>query len=349
MGCFSKAWGRPEVPRNRIGSWLARLSDPRGINVGWEVVPFAVDDNRGLDRLFFEARRHSVHFVFLARFADLLRAEPASVICGNGIDHAAGQLIRRVSDMRLQELARVMAIALAAREVEKAIAGLPVALVKGLDFAEVLFGGISNRSFGDIDLLYDPRVETELRERLIRLGFSEHRPDLHPGHYAERQWIRPHPHMGQILLELHADMVHVEDLRRRVSLPYGRYVDGRGEVTPAARLILAAVHAATSHLFGRLQYVVDGLMAARAGVDAAELRERGREAGAVIPLRTLLRLAATIFSSDDARILLDALPAPRGSKLESKLIPGSMVLAAKSRSRWRFIPQRRLYRRLIME
>jgi hypothetical protein len=336
------------VPRPDIGRWLARYADPRGVNPVWEVAPFDAGDEAGTDRLLFEARRHSVSLVFFGRLIDVLRTEPGLALRSDGTGRRATALLDQVSGMRLQDLGQVMAIASAAREIRAAIAGMPVALVKGLDFAETLFGGVQQRSFGDVDLLYDPRAEPELRAALIRLGFSEHHPEIHPEHYTERQWTRPHPQLGQILVELHTDLVHTQRLRRRVSLPYHRYVSGPdATVTPAARLILAAVHAATSHLFGRLQYVVDGLMAARAGVDPDELNERGSEAGAILPLRTILRLASTIFASPEAAALLDTLPSATGSWLEPALISDRMVLAAKGRNRWRFIPQRRLYRRLL--
>jgi hypothetical protein len=336
------------MPRPRIGDWLAHFSDPLAPNPRRKAEPFDADDQRGVNRLLFEARRHNVSLVFYSRFIDLLRSCPEAVLRGDRTGERSQALLKQVSAMRLQDLGQVMAIAAAAREIRAEIAGLPAVVVKGLDFAEVLFGGLQQRSFGDIDLLYDPRAEADLRAALIRLGFAEHRPELFADHYTERQWIRPHPQLGQILVELHTDLVHTERLRRRISLPFGRYVSGpAAAVTPAARLILAAVHAATSHLFGRLQYVVDGLMAARANVDAGELRERGGEVGAILPLRTLLRLAAAIFPAEEAMRLLEALPDVRGSRLEARLIGPEMVLAAKGRNRWRFIPQRRLYRRLL--
>jgi hypothetical protein len=336
------------MPQPRIGTWLARFSDPLAPNPRWPADPFEADDERGMDRLLFEARRHSVNLVFYSRLIDLLRLQPDAVLRGDRTGERAQALLRQVSGMRLQDLGQVMAIAAAAREIRTEIAGLPAVVVKGLDFAEVLFGGVQQRSFGDVDLLYDPRAEAELRSALCRLGFTEHRPELFADHYTERQWVRPHPQLGQILVELHTDLVHTERLRQRISLPFGRYVVGpTATVTPAARLILAAVHAATSHLFGRLQYVVDGLMAARAEVDPVELAERAREVGAVLPLRTLLRLVSAIFPSEQAGRLLDALPTVRGSLLEARLITPEMVLAAKGRNRWRFIPQRRLYRRLL--
>ena len=97
-------------------------------------------------------------------------AEPESVLRGRGVEARAELLVRQVSALRLQDLAPVMAIAAVAREVQAAIAGMPVVLVKGLDFAEVLFGGVANRAFGDIDLLYDQSAEADLRGRLKNLS-----------------------------------------------------------------------------------------------------------------------------------------------------------------------------------
>ena len=58
------------------------VADPRGINAAVTIEPFPADDHRGFERLLFEARRHSVHFVVLPRLAEMLRAEPESVLRG---------------------------------------------------------------------------------------------------------------------------------------------------------------------------------------------------------------------------------------------------------------------------
>jgi hypothetical protein len=96
-----------------------------------------------------------------------------------------------------------------------------------------------------------------------------------------------------------------------------------------------------------LQYVVDGMMIARAGVDLQELRLRTQASGALLPLATMLRLAADIYSCTASKALLAGLgrtPAPR---LEARLISPAMVLAAKDRNRWRYLPQRYIYRMLL--
>ncbi len=299
------------MTRAAIENWLARLSDPRGLNAAWPAEAIAADDARTVDRLLFEAERHSVQPVLFGHLLGLLRHDPDAFILGTGKQRGerALALIQSVNEKRLQETAQVMVLAEVAREVRSAMAGLPVALVKGLDFAEQIFGGIQYRSFADIDLLLHPSVEPDLRDILMRQGFNEHQPKADDVGYTERQWLKPHPQVGYILVELHTDLVHTKRLRERISLDYERYAGERsGGVTPAARLILAAVHAATSHLFGRLQYVVDGMMAARVGVDGKELGQRAVETGAVLPLRTMLRLATEIFGAEECRELLGSLP-----------------------------------------
>jgi hypothetical protein len=241
-----------------------------------------------------------------------------------------------------------MVLAEAAREIRAATDGLPVALVKGLDFAEELFGGLQYRSFGDIDLLLDPAAEGELSAILTRLGFREPQAETRDRENRERQWLRPHPQLDYVMVELHEDLVHSKQTRRRMSLTHALYAGERsGGISAAARLVLAAVHGSSSHLFGRLQYVVDGMMAARAGADGEEVARRAAETGALLPVRTMLRLAVEIYGSEECREVLAHLLRQRGSDIEARLISRKMVLAAKGPQRWRFIPQRRLYRHLL--
>jgi hypothetical protein len=252
----------------------------------------------------------------------------------------------RANDLRLQDVARAVLLAGTAREILAASSDLPVVLVKGADFAEAGYGGLHARTFSDVDLLVRNDAQAALGEVLQRCGFTaiparESRLD-----YTERQWTRNGPN-GSILVEVHTDMVHAPELRARQTLTYDLYAEsGAGGVTAAARIVLAALHGATSHLFGRLQYVVDGLVLARMGVDAAELQERAMRSGALLPTATMLRLAADLYACERSRSLLARLRTPWGA-VERALITPAMVLSAKSAHRWRLLPQRYLYRRLL--
>jgi hypothetical protein len=60
-----------------------------------------------------------------------------------------------------------------------AAAGLPLLLLKGLAFAERLYGGLDRRPQHDIDVLVRRRDRRRARRLLGELGFSDHAYDLH--------------------------------------------------------------------------------------------------------------------------------------------------------------------------
>lgn len=332
----------------KVESWLARLSDPVGPNSRWTPPPFSAGERAKLETFLDEAGHHNVRPAVLRNLGLQLRDDPNSFMRAGG--RALTELQARAADLRMRDVARAALLAHLAREILTAIAsaGLPAVLVKGLDFAEVAYGGIQNRTFSDIDLLVRPEAMDALGALLAGLGYSpEPIPKKRIGH-TEWKWTRRDAAWGAVLVELHTDLVHGPEWRGRVSLTYDLYADrGAGGISPAARLVLAALHGATSHLFGRLQYVVDGLMIARMDVDAEELRERARRSGAVLPVATMLRLAADLYGCEKSEALVGRLGAVPWSSLERRLITVAMVLSAKSPSRWRLLPRRYLYRRLL--
>jgi hypothetical protein len=332
----------------KVESWLARLSDPIGPNAQWRPPPFSPGEGAKLEALLDEAGRHNVRPAVVRNLGLQLRDNPDSFMPDGG--RALTELQARAADLRVQDVARAALLAHLAREILAAIAaaGLPAVLVKGLDFAEVAYGGIQNRTFSDIDLLVRPEAMDSLGVLLTGLGYSpEPIPKKRIGH-TEWKWTRRNAQWGAILVELHTDLVHGPEWRGRVSLTYDLYADPvAGGISPAARMVLAALHGATSHLFGRLQYVVDGLMIARMEVDAEELRERARRSGAVLPVATMLRLAAELYGCEKSRALVGRLGTIPWGSLERRLITVAMVLSAKSPNRWRLLPQRYLYRRLL--
>ena len=165
---------------------------------------------------------------------------------------------------------------------------------------------------------------------------------------SERQWTRSDNFGGLTVVDVHTDMVHAPELRARQTLTYDLYAaPGHGGISAASRLVLAALHGATSHLFGRLQYVVDGLMIVRMGVDPDELRERAARSGAILPVATLLRLTGELYGCEAGMELLEALQPVRWASLERRLITPAMVVSAKDRDRLRLRPQRYFYRRLL--
>lgn len=332
-----------------IDAWLARLSDPAGLNGHWPAVPLPADDGRAIDALLHEAVRHNVHLAVYSNLLRLLRDDPAALLSGAGRQTAAAALTDRVRAARSGIIAPTMQVAAVARAIRQDLAGFPAVIVKGIDFAENAYGGVHLRSFGDVDILVRADAADALGALLGQRGFVPYGHERHAADYAERQWINGAPGASDtVLVEVHTDLVHTPELRRRLSLTYDLHVGRNGSgVTPAARLVLAALHGATSHLFGRLQYVVDGLMVARSGVDPDELAERAGASGAALPVHTMLRLASELYGCRTSAALAATL-APKGAaRLERRLITAPMVLAAKSPNRWRLLAQRHVYRRLL--
>lgn len=328
-----------------IEDWLARLSDPDGVPV--QSLPALLPGQ--IDPLVDLSVRHNVHLAVLRNLIDLTKAGTLQFSgSAQGEFATPVTLLQSLRDRRFAEVASNTVIANAAREVMAAMDGLPLALVKGLDFAENAYKGVDSRKFSDVDLLIDPSCETEVNARLADLGYVLFEPKGKKIEQSERQWTRRGANTGLSLVEIHTDLVHDPKLRRKMTLTHDLYASpDKGGVTNAARLLVAAVHGAASHLFGRLQYVVDGMMIARAGIDPAELRARTEETGALLPLATMLRLAVQIYGCDACATILATLGRTPFQRLDRLLITPTMVLAAKNRDRWRYLPQRHLYRMML--
>ncbi len=337
----------------QIFNWLTRLSDPRGLNAnGGHCAPFPSAGEPSLSALLEAALRHNVRPAVTGNLTALLQTDPVALLAGEArwVEETAKRRLAEVKQLRQIDVGRAMLLAHCAREIlaKTQAAGLPVVLVKGADFAENAYGGLAARTFSDVDLLVRPDAEPALAAILSGYGYQMAQPSGRHIERPERQWTRPDAFGGITVVDVHTDMVHAPDLRSVQTLTYDLYAGHEnGGVTPAARLILAGLHGATSHLFGRLQYVVDGMMIARTGVDPVELRQRTGRTGALLPVATMLRLASELYECADCRDLLSRLGPVPWSRLERNLITPSMVLSAKDNLRFRFRPQRHLYRRLM--
>lgn len=321
------------APRH-IGSRLARYSDPGGINQRWPSYPMkpdtAAEDSA---MLLGAAAAHNVLPSVARNLAQEMQTAPEALI--KGTDETTKTLRQQlVADARQDSLALVarnMVLADIARDVLAAAVadGVPVILVKGLDFAEACYGGLPMRAFSDIDLLARPDATQAVAAMLVERGFAPVAPDAKRESYTERQFVRDGGNVGILLAEVHTDLAHAPKLRRRTSLTYETYAgESSGGVTMAARLILAAIHGSMSHLFERLQYMTDMLAIVRRGVDAAELRERVAETGSLLVVRTGLDLTRRIFDCPACGELLLSLPRARHGWLASRLLTPATVISA---------------------
>jgi hypothetical protein len=326
----------------QTGVRLARYCDPADINRRWPSRPMtaktAAEDGAAL---LEAAAAHNVLPAVARNLAREMQHAPETLIrgAGDGVEAARRHLLADARQGNLELVARNMVLADIARDVLAAAArdGVPVVLVKGLDFAEACYGGLPMRAFSDVDLLVRPDAAAAVAGMLVARGFEAVAPDAKHESYSERKFVRRADDAGTLLVEVHTDLAHAPKLRQRTSLTYETYAgEPSGGVTMAARLILAAIHGSMSHLFDRLQYMTDMLAIVRRGVDPAELRERVAETGSLLVARTGLDLTRRMFDCPACRELLASLPRARHDWLASRLLTPSTVISA-------FGPARRMH------
>ena len=318
----------------QTGGRLARYCDPGGINARWPARPIpaatAVEDGQAL---IDAALAHNVLPAVARNIAAEAERAPESLFSGKGerVDRLRHQLIAEARQTCLVLVARNMVLADIARDLlaQAARDNVPMVLVKGLDFAETCYGGLPMRAFSDIDLLVAPDAAPVVAKMLVDRDFLAVTPQSRREAYTERQFVRRGGDMGDLLVEIHTDLAHAPKLRQRTSLTYEAYAGTTaGGVTTAARLILAAIHGSTSHLFERMQYLVDILTIVRHGVDSAELRSRVDETGSLLVVRTGLDLTRRMFDCSECAELLQALPSARHGWLASRLLTPATVISA---------------------
>jgi putative nucleotidyltransferase-like protein len=334
------------------GEWLAHLADPGGTNQRFKPAPYEGDAPSLVGELLTLAARHNVRPALLRNLERKLAAAPETVVgaTGEARSRSTAQITEIIGNERLMDFARSVLLADAASEImtRTKSADLPAVVVKGPDFAEHGYGGLEFRTFSDVDILVRPDSEEAVGAILLDLGYRAIEPKAGRLAFTERSFVRREEFGGTIHVEVHTDVVHAPELRNAQTLTWELYASpDMGGVTGASRIVLAGLHGATSHLFGRLQYVVDGLVLVRAGVDADELEERAKRSNAVLAVKTMLRLASEIFDSPESGVLAARLRPAHGAAWEHRLISASMVLGAKNADRWRLLPQRYVYRALL--
>ncbi|HPD17578.1 MAG TPA: nucleotidyltransferase family protein [Planctomycetota bacterium] len=260
------------------------------------------------ERLVDLADRHGV-LPAVARGLRLLEAAEPAVAAALAL--AEERLLRGVA-FALRLRMQLAAIAAALAE-----AGVPALVLKGPEFADRLYAEPALRPFTDLDFLL-PREALGAAGAVLE-GLAYRRcpepPSKYPGAYGEEMWVLDEAGTGAV--ELHWDLVNSPALRRRCSVGFGDLAlapPGAGALpraTPASLLLIAAVHAAMSHRFDRLQPLADVCQAARGAagpVDAAWLAEAASRTGSALALGAALRLAEALFREPACSELLARTP-----------------------------------------
>ena len=235
-----------------------------------------------------------------------------------------------------------------------AAAGVPALVLKGPEFADRLYPEPVLRPFTDLDLLLPRNALGDAGAVLGRLGYRRD-PEprrKHPGDYGEETWGLGEPAAGAV--ELHWNLVNSPPLRRRCSVEFGDLAiesaaaGALPTATPASLLLTAAIHAAASHRFDRLQPLCDVCQATRGAagpLDAAWLGDTARRTGSAFALATALRLAGAIFREAACTSLVgEAACLSRAGRLCRRLLTPRTVLHSRTLGAGL---RRQLYRELL--
>lgn len=246
-----------------------------------------------------------------------------------------------------------MLLAHFARQITAAFeqANLRYSVVKGPVFAGRIYPNRADRSFTDIDVLVHHDDLVKANALMKDLNFVEACSADRPSDvYGEYKWQPPDGR--NVLIELHADLVHSPKLRSRISLTYEALLEaGDGDPqAPAALMLVAGMHASFGHQFERLQLLVDVLQAARHAVHSRAEKQvvhACRHIGGELAVATALDLASSAFNEPVARDLANRVSDNKLRYLAKALVSPRIVAGAQDRTAswrsWRC----KLYRQML--
>lgn len=327
-----EAAATPRRLSRQLANQLIALADPEAT-----LAP-ARPSMADADSLLSQAERHRVLPGVLRRLRPVLSGDLAPLREQYTARFSAGVAFRM---MLKAETARILT---ALRQ-----SGVPAVMIKGLDFAENLYPDPLLRAAGDIDLIVPNDRMDEADQVLAGLGYRQP-PDCPVGG-IERKWL--HTTYRNLMVEVQGNLVHPGSLGSVLSLGFEELCpDGNpgAAARPSARLVIAGMHAASSHHFESLRLVVDVLQAARRLDTAAEeqaLEGLIRRSGARLPVVASLDLAYRLYREPRCKELATLLRPARYSAVARLLIDQNVVMSMETEQRARQSWRRSLFRELL--
>ena len=340
---LSFVWSDREM-RMLAGSryaWLRALADPAGPA---EVLPAKRLTLRGLGALCDLADRHGVLPSVLANLRQAIARHGAGCVVETKEKDPPGEgaaTLARAEERLVKRTALSMLLRRQAGEVAAALQAesLQAIVLKGADFADRLYPRPALRPFSDVDLLIPERAVPDVERVMARLGYEPSLAGMkYASGYGERGWRRPGQAGGTV--EIHWDLVNSPSLRKAVSV---RYEDlqlvepvaacGLCRASPAAMLLIAAVHGATSHGFDRLQILYDVAQIVRGAagpVDADWLAGAAKRTGAALAVSVALSLGEKVLGEPRCAELGGRLRLPVSTWLCRAMLTRGTVLRARA-------------------
>lgn len=301
--------------------WLILLSDPEGLQLSAPPPALAAP---ALNKLLDVAHSHGVLPACILNLSSALAGNSAELIARGG-----KEVIESVNTSRRTHLHAAMALSLLLRRqgdnLMKALSAksIPAFILKGAHFADRLYNPPSLRTFTDVDIMAPRDALAEVSTVLEALGYRRLRGVTmkHDSDYGQQAW-EPDGWPGGVV-EIHWNLVNSPKLRQNISCSFYDLHFDKAEgsfqavPSPAHLLLIAAVHAATSHSYDRLiqLYDIRQICLGKAGeLDTAHLSgilgQSGYRASVMIGLNLCWRVLKSEECLDLASRLKLIIPRP---------------------------------------
>lgn len=313
--------------RSQASSWLTFLADPAGPSSG--PPPKRPLQAEQLTRLWQLAELHGVLPAVVANISAAAETYGFGRIIATSASaqSPAEQLAAALAgpkEMLPPPAAMTLIVRRQATELAAAMAesSAPATILKGVDFADRLYPIPGFRRFGDVDILV-PESALPKAERVLRdLGYLPKPTAMkYEGGYGQQSFCRDGAMGGPV--EVHWNLINSPSVRRGISvafddlelLPPPAGQAGLPIPAPASVLLIAALHAAASHCFDRLQLLCDLCQAARGAageIDTDWLSAAARRTGSSLALSVALSVTGKILREPKCFELIRAAKLPRG-------------------------------------
>ncbi len=332
------------MPSARVTAWLVPLADPTGPAARLPRARLRSDD---LPALWDFADDHSVLPTVRANLKRVAeQSGPGRALLAT--DQAAQrQLDAALASAQVRLLART-GLSLKIRGQLARIAAalnrrrLPAMVMKGSSFADRLYPDPALRPFTDLDLLVPDEAVAGVEAALAKLGYrSRSQPTKYVEGYGQRSWRLSDNAGLSGTVEVHWNLVNSPTLRAGLSVPYHDLQlipPAAGEsclptASPAALLLIAAVHAGASHNFDRVGLICDICQAVRGAagpIDTDWLTEAAERTGTRRVLGMGLRLCNTVLGEPAGEALARRLHLPAPGLFARALQTRAVVLGCRT-------------------
>lgn len=286
--------------------WLILLSEPEGLKLS---MPPRALGRAALSRLLDVAQGHGVLPATVSNLSAAAARGCAQLVASGGKEDIDSILAAKKGRLRAGMVLSLL-LRQQGNDVMKALSekSIPAFILKGAHFADRLYSPPSLRSFTDVDIMTPHDAVADVSAVLEDLGYRRTTgwKMKHAGDYGQEAW-EPEGRPGGTV-EIHWNLVNSPKMRNNISCSFHdlQLEDGPGTTqpapSPASLLLIASVHAATSHSYDRLLQLYDirQICLGKAGwLDTAYLSEMLGRSGCSASVTAGLYLCWCVLKSEE--------------------------------------------------